>query len=103
MSDNQFVDIKLMGYEFRVACPSAEIDLLKQAIELLTHHIEVIKASGKIVGADRIAMMAAISLSHDYLKISHTEDFDITAVKRRIAAMNNLIDTVLNKSIDEAL
>jgi cell division protein ZapA len=101
MSDNQFIDVKVMGYEFRVACPIAEIDLLKQAVQLLNHRIEEIKASGKMVGADRIAMMAALSLSHDYLKISGTEAFDITAVKGKIANMNNLIDTALNKSTNK--
>jgi cell division protein ZapA len=101
MSDNQFIDVKVMGYEFRVACPVTEIALLKQAVTLLNQRIEEIRASGKMVGADRIAMMAALSLSHDYLKINGAEDFDIATVKRRIANMNNLIDTVLNKPTDE--
>ena len=100
MPDNQFVDIKVMGYEFRVACPIAEIDLLKQAVVLLNLRMEEIKQGGKIVGADRIAMMAALSISHDYLKIKDAEVFDIMAVKRRIENMNNLIDTALHAPID---
>ena len=103
MSDDQFVDIKVMEHEFRVACPAAEVPLLKQAVALLNHRMEEIRRSSKITGADRIAMMAAISISHEYLKIGHTEPFDIAAVQRRIEDMNNLINTALPKATDRLL
>lgn len=98
MSDNQFVDIKVMGYEFRVACPSDEVTLLKQAVNLLNQRMEEIRSTGKIVGAERIAMMAALSISHDALKTSDIDPVDITRFKGRIDNINNLIDSVLDKA-----
>jgi cell division protein ZapA len=100
-NSSQFVEVKVMGYDFRVACPAAEVDLLKQAVALLNQRIEEIRTSGKIVGAERIALMAALSLSHDYLKRTDAEAFDIPSVKRRIEAMNNLIDTAFTQPIDQ--
>lgn len=103
MSDKEFIDINMMGYDFRVACPVAEKVELKKAVELLTKEMEKIKSSGKIIGMERIAMMAALSISHDYVKLNNKNPLDVMALTGRINAMNNLIDSVFSKPADRLL
>lgn len=103
MQNDEFVDVKLLGYEFRVVCPAREIDTLKKAVEWLNQRIEEIKSAGKTVETDRIVLMAALSISHDYMKLTTTEDFDIIAFQRRITDINNLINTALQEETERLL
>lgn len=103
MSDKEFIDINMMGYDFRVACPVSEKDELKKAVELLTREMEKIKSSGKMIGMERIAMMAALSISHDYVKSSSKNPLDVIALTSKINEMNNLIDSVFSKPADRLL
>lgn len=103
MSDKEFVDVTVMGYDFRVACPPSEMEQLKRAVELLVKQMENIKASGKMIGIERIAMMAALSISHDYVKLNNNDAFDVIAITQKINEMNNLIDSVFNKPVDSLL
>ena len=53
-----------------------------------------IRDSGKVVGVERIAIMAALNLSHEVLN-TKTGDVDIGDYKRRINAMQSQIDEAL--------
>lgn len=98
MSDKEFVNIKVMGYDFRVACPLSERDLLNAAIQLLQVRVEEIKSAGKAIDVERTVIMAALSISHDYVKVQENEAFDISTIQSRIENMNHLIDNVFHKS-----
>lgn len=103
MSDKEFVDIKVMGYDFRVACPLSERDLLREAIDLLQSRIEEIKKAGKMIDIERVVIMAALSISHDYVKLQGNASFDISTIQSKIENMNHLIDAVFHKSNDHLL
>lgn len=98
MSDKEFVDIKVMGYDFRVACPLTERDLLNAAIQLLQARVEEIQSTGKAIDTERAVIMAALSISHDYVKGQENKPFDNSTIQSRIENMNHLIDTVFHKS-----
>ena len=51
--------ISVMQKEFQVACPEGEEESLLRAARYLSEQMESIRSSGKVVGMDRIAVMAA--------------------------------------------
>ena len=53
-----------------------------------------IRDAGKVIGVERIAIMAALNLSHELLN-TKTGDVDIGDYKRRINAMQNQIDEAM--------
>ena len=91
MSNAKTIDVNIMGREFTVACSDEERAGLLEAVNYLDKKMHDIRDTGKVVGIDRIAIMAALNMSHELLH-TKTGDIDIGDYKRRIIAMQNQID-----------
>jgi cell division protein ZapA len=94
MSTVKPVDVSIMGREFTVSCTDEEREGLLNAVNYLDKKMHDIRDSGKVVGLDRIAIMAALNLSHELLN-TKSGDVDIGDYKRRISAMQNQIDEAI--------
>jgi cell division protein ZapA len=94
MSISKPIDVTIMGREFTVSCTDEERQGLLDAVDYLDKKMRDIRDSGKIVGIERIAIMAALNLSHEVLN-TKTGDIDIGDYKRRINAMQSLIDEAI--------
>ena len=94
MSAVKPVDVSIMGREFTVSCADEERQGLLDAVNYLDKKMHEIRDSGKVVGVERIAIMAALNLSHELLN-TKTGDVDIGDYKRRISAMQSQIDEAM--------
>mgnify|MGYP003572966439 FL=1 len=56
-----------MEKEYRIACPEEEKDNLKASADLLNEKLNEIKQQGSVIGTERIAIMAALNMSHEIL------------------------------------
>ena len=96
--DKGAVTISLLGREFRVGCPEGEERQLMASVDYLNRKMKEVRDTGKVVGNERIAIMAALNIAHEALsnpgKASHA-GYDAAAVKRRIAAMQEALDAAL--------
>ncbi len=88
------VEIQIMGREFTVSCTEEERQDLMDAVDYLEKKMRDIRDAGKVVGLERIAIMAALNLSHEVLN-TKSGDIDIGDYKRRINAMQNQIDEAI--------
>ena len=88
------VDVSIMGREFTVSCTDEERTGLLDAVSYLDKKMHDIRDAGKVIGVERIAIMAALNLSHELLN-TKTGDIDIGDYKRRINAMQNQIDEAI--------
>jgi cell division protein ZapA len=86
------LQINIMGREFRVACPEEEQKGLLEAVDYLNRKMQDIRSSGKVVGLERIAIMAALNITHEFLSTKVGGGFDIADIKRRINRMENVLD-----------
>jgi len=105
------LDVSLLGRDFKVACKEAERAELTDAVALLDRRMREIRETGKIAGAERIAVMAALNLAHDLLRerkvpraaasappistATTSGAVDDAALRRRIDAMNSALDSAL--------
>lgn len=94
MSTAKTIDVNIMGREFTVACTDEERAGLLEAVSYLDKKMHDIRDTGKVVGIDRIAIMAALNMSHELLH-TKTGDIDIGDYKRRISAMQSQIDEAM--------
>jgi len=67
MNKNEPLTIKIMDKEYRIACPEEEKENLKASAELLNEKLGEIKKQGSVIGTERIAIMAALNMSHEIL------------------------------------
>ena len=88
------VDVNIMGREFKVACSEDEREGLMTAVNFLDKKMREIRDTGKVIGVERIAIMAALNLS-PVLLTARTGGFDIGEFKRRIISMQEQIDEVI--------
>jgi cell division protein ZapA len=91
------VEVSLLGRTYRVACEEGERESLLQAVAYLDAKMNEIRKAGKVVGAERIAVMAALNVAHELLSIRLGAGFDVGKAKRRITAIESKIDAAIAK------
>ena len=62
------VTIRILDKEYQIACSDEERHALLDSARFLDQKMKEIKNSGKVVGSDRIAVMAALNITHDLLQ-----------------------------------
>lgn len=95
MSTSKTMNVSIMGREFRVACPDDEREELLQSVSYLDKKMREIRDSGKVVGSERIAIMAALNITHELLTTKIRGGFDMGEFKRRIDHMQAALDAAM--------
>jgi len=93
-ADPKALQINVMGREFRVACPENEQKELLEAVDYLNKKMDEIRDGGKVVGVERIAIMAALNIAHELLS-TKIGGFDMAALKRRMQSMETTLDQAM--------
>lgn len=83
------VTVRLLDKEYQVACPEDEQAALLESAEFLNRRMREIRDSGKQVGLDRIAVMAALNLSHEMLQDRGTTAQSDEQLLGRIRLLND--------------
>jgi cell division protein ZapA len=91
------VEVNLLGRTYRVACEESEREALMQAVAYLDGKMNEIRKAGKVIGAERIAVMAALNVAHELLSLKLGAGFDVGQAKRRISAIESKIDAAIAK------
>ena len=91
------VEVTLLGRTYRVACGDAEREALMQAVAYIDAKMNEIRKAGKVMGAERIAVMAALNVAHELLTLKLGAGFDVGQAKRRISAIESQIDAAIAK------
>ncbi len=90
------VDVSILGKQFSVACPEHERAALSAAATYLDTKMREIQRSGKVIGAERCAVMAALNIAHELLNLRQSmgisEDFEV-----KIRTLQKKIDVVLQE------
>lgn len=89
------VTIRILEKEYHVACPAEDKPALLASAELLNSKMREIRDSGKVVGLDRVAVMAALNLANDLLRAQSQGEELKSIVGLRIRAMREHLDSAL--------
>ena len=93
-AESKGLQINVMGREFRVACPENEQKGLLEAVAYLNKKMGEIRDNGKVIGLERIAIMAALNIAHELLA-TKVGGFDIAELKRRMESMESMLDRAM--------
>jgi cell division protein ZapA len=93
--NNESLNLNIMGRDFYITCPDEEREEILLAAAYLDKKIQEIKAEGKIVDSDRIALIAALQIAHELLMLRNGTGFDIDEFRRRIVLLRKKVDEVL--------
>ena len=89
------VTVRILEKDYYVACPAAEKRDLMASVELLNQKMREIRDSGKVVGLDRVAVMAALNLANELIKIQGQGEELKDIVGLRVKSMRERLDDAL--------
>ena len=89
MANATTVSVNILDKEFQVSCGADEVDALTASARHLDEQMQVIRDAGKVVGLDRIAVMAALNISHELLQAEGTS--------ARISELTEKVNQALTK------
>ena len=96
-SESVAVTVHVLDKEYRIACPAEERDNLLASASYLNNAIQEIRDTSKVVGADRIIVMAALNLAHELLKHQSQKDASTQSLSPRIKVLQHKIDAALHR------
>jgi cell division protein ZapA len=91
------VEVNLLGRTYRVACDDGQREALMQAVTYLDGKMNEIRKAGKVMGAERIAVMAALNVAHELLSVKLGGGFDMGQAKRRLSDIESQLDAAIAK------
>lgn len=74
MSPANTVTVKILEKEYQVACPDEQQSELESSAKYLDKQMRSIRDTGKVIGLERIAVMAALNISFELLQASSQND-----------------------------
>ncbi len=91
------ISVTISGKEYQISCPEEEEEALIASAKMLNDNMEEIRATGKVVGLDRIAVMAALNIANDLIKLQNTEDYGADDVNKKLVQMKDKVNAFLDE------
>ncbi len=95
--DTKAVTIRVLDKDYQVACPSDERDALLDSARFLDEKMREIRDSRKMVGADRVAVMAALNMAHDLLLCQSGKGGDGPGTTTRIRSLQAKVEAAISR------
>ncbi|HEU4627778.1 MAG TPA: cell division protein ZapA [Steroidobacteraceae bacterium] len=91
------VSVRILEKEYAMVCPYEERSALLDSAEFLNARMREVRDSGKVVGSDRIAVMVALNLANEYLKLKEREAKLESDASGRVKALRERVEAELAK------
>ena len=95
MSPANTVTVKILDKDYQVACPEEQEAQLITSAKYLDKQMRGIRDSGKVIGLERIAVMAALNIGYELLEASDASDAS-QASEESVKRINNKLDAALH-------
>ncbi len=89
------VTVNILDREYRITCPAGEEQALQAAARLLDQRMQDVKNSGKVIGIDRIAVMVALNITHEFLAIKPENSQPFDNISDRLKSIQHKVDLAL--------
>ena len=89
--ENNTLTVSIVGKDYQVACPAGEEESLREAAHYLHKLMESIRASGRVVGLDRVAVMAALNVSNELLQSKNSQVDSQTKVAAQVQKLSDRV------------
>jgi cell division protein ZapA len=93
------VTISILGKEFMVACPENEHAALSESARLLDGKMREIHDSGKVIGTERCAVMAALNIANELLQLRRQQSTLPPDMDQKLKFLQGKIDAVLHEEV----
>ena len=95
---NTAVQVKILDKEYQVNCPPADQEALIKSAQYLDENMRKIKGRGNIHGAEKIAIMAALNITHDMLRKNRMINETRHSTAQQVKGLEDKIDMAIARS-----
>ncbi len=92
------ITVQILDKEYRIACPAGEEEALRKSATFLNNRIIEVRESGKVIGPDRITVMAALNLAHEFLSERNEHEQYTSNISNRMRILHERIDNAIRSS-----
>lgn len=96
-ADSSRVSVRILDKDYFVACPKEERNDLIDSATFLNTRMKEIRDTGKVVGADRIAVMAALNIANEMLRQREHGHGSQAELATRVKLLRERVETALQK------
>ena len=91
------VSVRLLDREYQVACPADERSDLLDSAEYLDTKMREVRDGGKVVGLDRIAVISALNLANELIKLRRSGSVVDSDLGSKIRTLRERVESALEK------
>jgi cell division protein ZapA len=91
------VSVRIMEKEYVIACPYEERTALLDTAEFLNRRMREVRDSGKVVGLDRIAVMVALNLANELMRLKNHDAKLENDATGRVRALRERVEGAIEK------
>ena len=95
-ADVNTVKVNILDKDYQVSCPASERDALVESARYLDQQMRAIRQGGKVVGVERIAVMAALNITHELIRQGQQSNLGSQDLQERIRRLTTRIDDSIN-------
>jgi cell division protein ZapA len=98
VSDNQArISVRILEKDYQIACPIDERSNLLDSAEFLNARMREIRDSGKVVGLDRIAVIAALNMANELIRLRKSDSNLESDIGGRLRILRERVESALEK------
>lgn len=97
MSESVPVNVQILDKEYMISCPLEDKDALLQSAKVLNERMREVRDGGKVLGTERIAVMAALNIVHELLRHQSHHQSAVAAVQKDLNRLEQKISGAISR------
>jgi cell division protein ZapA len=95
--------IEILGKQYPVRCAESEVESLQQAAAYLNKQMLDVQESGKVINLERIAIIAALNITHQFLQVGAQQTSLMSKINQRVAQLQHKVDVAMGRAAQTEL
>lgn len=96
-TETSTLEVFILDKSYRISSPETEQESLRASAQYLDRKMREIRGGGKVIGLERIAVIAALNITHELLSASRQVEADTdskAAIARLISKVEKSLDSL---------
>lgn len=91
--------IDILGKKYPVRCKDLDESSLQKAADYLHKEMLEVQNSGKVINLERIAIIAALNISHQLIEQDQQKSHLVTQINQKINQLHDRLDHAMTQSM----
>lgn len=97
MNKQSGITVEIMGRAYQIKCSESEALSLQRAAQFLEEKMINARDVGKVISIDRIAVIAALNIAHQFLNLENQSKNQVTNIQQHLLDLQSKVETALSK------